>query len=63
MEVKVHLLSSSDSIPAEFVFLPGAVHDRRGLQTLCLQLLPGSEVYGDKDFTDGELEDDLKQTD
>lgn len=35
----------------------------RGLGTLPLNLPAGSEVYGDKAFTDYEIEDDLQQSD
>ena len=58
--VRVHLLSTADGIPVEFAFLPGAAHDLRGFGVLPLNLPAGSEVYGDKAFTDYQVEDDLQ---
>lgn len=58
--VRVHLLSTKDGIPVEFVFLPGSANDVRGLKALPLNLPEGSEVYGDSAYTDYTCEDDLK---
>ncbi len=60
--VRVHLLCTTDGIPVELVFLPGAANDIRGLGALALNLPPGSQVYGDKAFTDYEIEDDIMAT-
>ena len=46
--VKIQVLSTENGIPVEFVFLPGAAHDIRGLNALPLNLPPGSEIYADK---------------
>lgn len=59
--VRVHLLSTKDGIPVEFVFLPGAANDVRGLRTLPLNLPMGSAIYSDSAYTDYLIEDDLKQ--
>lgn len=61
--VRVHLLSTASGIPVEFVFLPGAAHDLRGLAALSLNLPVGSEVYGDAAYTDYQIEDNLKLED
>lgn len=61
--VRVQLLSTSDGIPVEFVFLPGAASDVRGLNALPLNLPPMSEVYADSAYTDYLAEDTLKLTD
>ncbi|WP_228061955.1 transposase [[Phormidium] sp. LEGE 05292] len=58
--VRVQLLSTSDGIPVEFVFLPGAANDVRGLNALPLNLPPLSEVYADSAYTDYLAEDTLK---
>ena len=60
--VRVHLLTTASGTPVEFVFLPGAANDVRGLGTLPLNLPLGSEVYGDCAYTDYDLEDNLKLT-
>lgn len=58
--VRVHLLSTSGGVPVEFIFLPGAAHDLRGLSALPLALPAGSEIYADKAYTDYQVEDHLK---
>ncbi|MTJ47925.1 IS982 family transposase [Dolichospermum sp. UHCC 0259] len=60
--VKIHLISTKDGIPVEFVFMPGAANDVRGLNALPLNLLPGSELYVDAGYTDYNIEDDIKET-
>lgn len=61
--LRIHLVSTQDGIPVEWVFLPGAANDVRGLQTLPLNLPPGSQVYADKAFTDYLVEDNLAEGD
>lgn len=61
--VRVHLLSTASGVPVEFVCLPGAANDVRGLGALPLILPANSEVYGDSAYTDYEIEDDLKLVD
>ncbi len=58
--VRVHLLSTSGGVPVEFIFLPGAAHDLRGLSALPLALPALSEIYADKAYTDYQVEDHLK---
>ena len=60
--VRVHLLSTTTGIPVEFVCLPGAANDVRGLGALPLNLPLSSEVYGDSAYTDYDIEDTLKLT-
>ena len=43
----------------EFVFLPGSASDVRALNSLPLNLPPGSEIYADSAYTDYTSEDDL----
>ena len=61
--LRIHLVSTKDGIPVEWVFLPGAANDVRGLQTLPLNLPPGSQLYADKAFTDYLVEDNLAEVD
>jgi hypothetical protein len=57
--VRIHLISTPDGIPVEWVFLPGAANDVRGLQSLPLNLPPEAELYNDKGYTDYVAEDNL----
>jgi hypothetical protein len=61
--LRIHLVSTQDGVPVEWVFLPGAANDVRGLQTLPLNLPPGSQLYADKAFTDYLVEDNLAEGD
>jgi len=61
--VKIHMITTADGIPVEFVFLPGARHDINALYLLPLQLPAGSELYGDKAYNDYEIEDALWMVD
>jgi len=57
--IRIHLISTPDGVPVEWIFLPGEANDVRGFQTLPFNLPPGSEVYVDKGFTDYWAEDNL----
>lgn len=61
--IRVQLLSTSNGIPVEFVFLPGSAHDVRALNALPLNLPRKSEVYADSAYTDYQAELDLKVID
>lgn len=61
--LRIHLVSASDGVPVEWVFLPGSANDLRGLRTLPLNLPPGSELYADKAYTDYVAEDNLADAD
>jgi hypothetical protein len=60
--VKIQLLTTKSGIPVEFAFMPGSASDVRALNSLPLNLPPGSEVYSDSAYTDYTVEDDLEQT-
>jgi hypothetical protein len=53
-------LATSSGVTVEFIFLPGAAHDLRGLHALPLALPTGSEIYANKAYTDYQLEDHLQ---
>ena len=57
--VRIHMITTADGIPVEFVFMPGGRHDINALYLLPLQLPPGSEILADKAYNDYEIEDDL----
>lgn len=57
--IRIHLVSTPDGVPVEWVFLPAAAHDTRGLSTLPLNLPPSCELYTDKGYTDFLSEDNL----
>lgn len=58
--IRVQLLSTTNGIPVEFVFLPGEANDTRGLKALPFNLPPGSIVYGDAGYTDYLAEDNIQ---
>jgi hypothetical protein len=60
--VKVQLLTTKSGIPVEFVFMPGSASDVRALNSLPLNLPPGSEIYADSAYTDYTIEDDLSDS-
>ena len=60
--IRVQLLSTSDGIPVELVFLTGEAHDTRGLRALPLNLPPNSIIYGDAGYSDDQAEDNIQQT-
>ncbi|MCC5633426.1 IS982 family transposase [Nostoc sphaeroides CHAB 2801] len=60
--VKVQLLTTKSGIPVEFVFMPGSAADVRALNSLPLNLPPGSEIYADSAYTDYNCEDDLNDS-
>lgn len=59
--VRLHILATSDGIPVEFVFFPGAPHDSNALYELPFDLPEGSEIYADSAYTNYQIEDDLKE--
>lgn len=59
--IRVQLLSTTDGIPVEFVFLPGEANDTRGLTALPFNLPPGSTVYCDAGYTDYRAEDEYQK--
>jgi hypothetical protein len=64
MVFRDHILAtSSDGIPVEISFLPGATHDSNALHELPFYLPKGSEIYADGAYTDYTIEDDLREMD
>jgi hypothetical protein len=61
--VRVHVLATSDGIPVEIVFMPGAPHDSNALYELPFYLPERSEIYTDSAYTNYDIEDDLQQAD
>jgi len=61
--VRLHILATSDGIPVEMVFIPGAPHDSIALHELPFHLPRKSEIYADSAYTDYSVEDHLKETD
>lgn len=61
--IRIHLISTAEGVPVEWIFLPGAANDVRGLRALPLNLPPGSELYVDKGYTDYVAEDNLAEAD
>jgi hypothetical protein len=60
--VRVQLLTTRSGIPVEFVFMPGSAADVRALNSLPLNLPPGSQVYADSAYTDYQGEDNLMES-
>ncbi len=59
--IRIHLVSTKEGVPVEWVFLPGEANDVRGLATLPLNLPEGSELYSDKGNTYYVAEDNLAE--
>jgi Transposase DDE domain len=57
--LRIHLVSTPDGVPVEWVFLPATASDTRGLSTLPLNLPSSSALYTDKGYTDFLTEDNL----
>jgi len=57
--IRIHLVSTPSGVPVEWVFLPGAANDTRGLVTVPINFPPNSELYTDKGYTDYQVEDNL----
>jgi hypothetical protein len=59
--IKLHLLVTPNAEPVEFFLTPGAVGDVTGLDFFDFDLPAGSQIIGDKAYTDYTLEDVLKE--
>lgn len=57
--VKVHIVSTSDGVPVEILFLPGASNDSLALYGLPFELPGGSDIYTDSAYTNYVIEDEL----
>jgi hypothetical protein len=61
--LKVHLLVTANAEPVEFFFTPGSVGDVEGLDFFDFDLPAGSQIIGDKAYTNYVLEDVLTEAD
>jgi hypothetical protein len=59
--LRVHLVITHTGQPVEFMLAPGAWNDVRMLKHLSLDLPKGSQIYGDRIYTDYEQEDLLQE--
>lgn len=59
--VKVHLLVTKDHQPVEFFLSPGAFSDTVALTQFDFDLPEGSQIFGDKAYTDYLVEDRLAE--
>jgi len=59
--VKIHLLVTKDHQPVEFFLSPGAFSDTAALRQFDFDLPEGSQVFGDKAYTDYLVEDLLDE--
>jgi hypothetical protein len=51
--LKVHLLSTSQGKPVEFLLTPAAMHDLKAMKHFDLDLPVGTQIYADKAYTHG----------
>lgn len=58
--LKIHLLITEQGQPVEFFLSPGSYSDTSALKVYYFDLPEGSQVTGDKAYTDYEIEDILK---
>jgi hypothetical protein len=61
--LKVHLITTVDGQPVEVLLTPGNVSDTKTLKLFHFNLTNGSTIYGDKAYTDYEIEDLLRERD
>ena len=61
--LKVHLITTADGQPVEVLLTPGNVSDTKTLELFNFGLPEGSTVYGDKAYTNYEVEDLLSECD
>ena len=61
--VRVQVVTTEESVPVEFAFLPGSASDVRGLGVLPLSLPEGSELFMDSGYTDYAAEDAAREQD
>ena len=61
--LKVHLITTIDGQPVEVLLTPGNVNDNKTLHLFNFDLPEGSTIYGDKAYTNYEVEDLLLECD
>lgn len=60
--LKVHLVATTSSKPVSMIITPGSVHDLTALKVMDLPLPAGSDLYGDKAYTDYDFEEALQES-
>lgn len=60
--LKVHLIATTNGKPVSALISPGSTHDLTALKVMDLPLPPGSDLFGDKAYTDYDFENDLLET-
>lgn len=60
--LKVHLVATITGMPVSMIISPGSVHDLTALKVMDLPLPKGSDLYGDKAYTDYEWEIKLQES-
>ena len=58
---KLHMITNTKGKPIEFIITPASVADITALKIMDMDLTPGSTIYGDKAYTDYDLEDYLAE--
>ena len=61
--LKVHLITTVDGQPVEVLLTPGNTSDTKVLEFFDFNLPKGSTIYGDKAYTNYEIEDLLRDND
>lgn len=59
--LKLHLIVSERGFITEFLITPGSWHDITGLNQMAIDLPPGSNLFGDRAYTDYIAEDLLQE--
>lgn len=54
---KVHLITTGDGIPVEFIVTTGSIHDNTALQSMDINLPAGSDLYGDAAYINHEYKE------
>lgn len=52
--LKVHVITTAQGIPVEYLVTPGSVHDNTALQAMSVDLPAGSDLYGDAAYLNQE---------
>ncbi len=56
---KLHMLTTASGLPVEFIITPASHADITAFKTMHIDLREGSKIYGDKAYTDYQLEEEL----
>lgn len=52
---KVHLISTGEGMPVEFLITAGSIHDNTALQMMAVDLPENSDLYGDSAYINAEI--------